>query len=415
MRSVVAAKPGDVNAELQLVNLLGITKGADAARTELLTRINAGGSVLPYQIALAKFEFTQGRVDDSTQLLKKLVSTSKSPDDVLVAQSTLAELYMLKNNVAAAEPLITDILQKDNRNLVALRLRASIRIDRGQTDDAISDLRTALNDQPRSPELLASLAIAYERSGSIELADKAFLDATRASGFSPTYGLNYVAFLQRRGLSERAETVLADLAGRNSNNVAVLSALAQAKLQRQDWAAAHTLADTIRRLGDKNDVADRINGAALFGEKKFDESLAALQSSYDANPTAIQPMAALVRVYLQAKQIDKAEAFLRDALKANPSNAEALVLMGSVQLAKNNPGGALNNFEAAINKQPKDPNGYKALAEFYARQRKPDEALKTVDAGLQQQPKSFDLLLAKAGLLEMPASTTRPLQNINRC
>ena len=51
-------------------------------------------------------------------------------------------------------------------------------------------------------------------------------------------------------------------------------------------------------------------------------------------------MAALVRVYLQAKQIDKAEAFLRAALKANPSNAEALVLMGSVQLAKNNPGEA---------------------------------------------------------------------------
>ena len=72
-----------------------------------------------------------------------------------------------------------------------------------------------------------------------------------------------------------------------------------------------------------------------------------------------------------------------------------------MQLAKNNPAGALNNFETAINKQPKDPNGYKALAELYVRQRKADDALKTLDAGLQQQPKSFDLLMAKANILEL--------------
>ncbi len=76
---------------------------------------------------------------------------------------------------------------------------------------------TALNDQPRSPELLATLAIAYERNGSIELADKAFLDAMRASNFAPNYGLNYVTFFQRRGLSARAENVLVDLATRNPN------------------------------------------------------------------------------------------------------------------------------------------------------------------------------------------------------
>src|SRR4029078_4086681 len=137
-------------------------------------------------------------------------------------RSTLAELYMSKNDVASAEPVIADILNVDNPNITALKLRSAIRINRGQIDDAINDLRTALNDQPRSPELLASLAIAYERSGSIELADKAFLDAMSASGFAPNYGLNYVAFLQRRSLSDRAETILADLAGRNPNNTAVL-------------------------------------------------------------------------------------------------------------------------------------------------------------------------------------------------
>ena len=400
LRAVVVANPTDINAELQLVNLLGTINGAAAARAELVARINAGGSVFPYQIALAKLDFSQGNITDSTQLLEKLITGSSSPDDILTARTTLAEMHMSRNNIAAAEPIISEILRLDSRNTTGLRLRASIRIDRGQIDDAITDLRAALNDQPRSPELLASLGIAYERSGSIELADKSFFDAVKASGFAPVYGLNYIAFLKRRGLGTRVENVLVDLASRNPANVAILSALAQAKLERQDWVGAHAIADAIRRLGDKSDISDQISGAAFFGEKKFDDSLAALQSLYDVNPNAVQPMAQLVSVYMQTKQIDKAEAFLQAALKANPANAEALVLMGGVQLAKNNPDQAVNSFEAAIKQQPKDAIGYRALADLYARQRKPDEALKIVQAGLEQQPKNFALRLTKAGLLE---------------
>jgi cellulose synthase operon protein C len=400
LRSIVAANSTDLNAELQLVNLLGTVSGPAAARAELVARINAGGSIFPYQIALAKLDFAQGNIADSTKLLESLIAASGPAENILTARTTLAEMYMIKGNVAAAEPLIADILRTDSRNADGLRLRAAIRTNRGQIDDAISDLRAALNDQPQSPELLASLAIAYERNGAIELADKSLLDATKASGFAPVYGLNYVAFLKRRGSASQVENFLVDLATRNPNNIAVLSALAQAKLERQDWVGAHTIADTIRRLGDKGDITDRINAAAFSGEGKFADSLAALQSSYDANPGAVQPMAALVSGYVQAKQIDKAEEFLRAALKANPANAEALVLMGSVQLIKKDPNEAVKSFESAIKQQPKDVVGYRALAEYYATQRKIDEALLILHNGLQQQPKDYALHLYRANLLE---------------
>ena len=218
---------------------------------------------------------------------------------------------------------------------------------------------------------------------------KPFLMRPKLRGLIRLYGLNYVAFLQRRGLSDRADSVLADLANRNPNSIPVLSALAQAKLRRQDWVGAHEIAEAIRRLNDKGDIADRIAGAAYIGQKKYDDSIAALQNSYDASPGAVQPMAALVTAYIQAKQIDKAETFLQAALKANPANAEALVLMGSVQLAKNDPTRAAQSFETAIKQQPKDANGYRALAEFYARQRKIDEALKIIEAGLRATTEKF--------------------------
>ena len=184
---------------------------------------------------------------------------------------------MSQNNVAAAEPLITEVLKEDARNTNALRLRAAIHLERNQIDDAIADLRSALNDQPRSPELLQTLGAAYERNGSIDLAGKALFDAMKASNYSPPVGLAYVAFLQRRSVTSQVESVLTELANRNPNSVPVLTALARVKLTRQDWVGAHAIADAIKKLGDKSDVANQIDAAAFSGQGKFSDSLAILQ------------------------------------------------------------------------------------------------------------------------------------------
>lgn len=402
LRTVAEADPKNTAAELQLVKLLATVKGPDAARTELVTRINAGGSVFPYQIALARLDFSQGKIPDGVKLLEGLIKNSKVSDEVLTAKITLADMYLARKDVAAAEPLITEILATDNRNIEGLRLRAALRFGRGQYDDAIEDLRRALNDQPRSPQLLSSLAVAYERSGSIELASNAYLEATKASNYAASFGLNYVAFLQRRGLKAQAENVLVEIANHNPNNIAALSALAKVKLAHKDWVGAHAIADQIRRLGNKRDVliADQIQGAAFSGEKKYSDSLAALQNVYNAAPNSVQPMVAMVATYLRAQQPDKAEAFLQDALKANPNNAEALVLLGSVRVAEKKPEQAVGYFKAAIAKQPKSIVGYRALLDFYARGGKLDAAIETARAGLKEQPKSFALGLSLAGLLE---------------
>ncbi len=154
----------------------------------------------------------------------------------------------------------------------------------------------------------------------------------------------------------------------------------------------------IRSINKATSAADAIDAAAFSGQKKFTDSLASLQRIYDANPSALRPMAAIVDLYLRSQQQEKAVAFLQDALKANPDNAEALVLLGSVRLSKNDLKQAQTDFESAIKHQPKNPAGYRALASLYARQKKSDEALTVIQAGLKQQPQDFALRLTLAGI-----------------
>jgi tetratricopeptide (TPR) repeat protein len=400
MRAIAAANPANTNAAIELVRFLRAVRGSAAARQVLDVHIKAGGNIFPFQIALADLNFLEGDFAASSQLLEKVISAPASPADALAARSRLAELQLSQKNIPAAEVLISDILRTDNHNIDGLRLRASIRMERGQLDDAVADLRQALNDRPQSPELMMLLSQAYERAGSIDLAEQQLVNATKASGYSPNVGLYYVAFLMRRGGAAQAEDVLVDLATRYPTNMQVLSSLAQVKLSRKDWVGANNVAEAIRRLGSQEGTAEAIEAAVLAGEKKYDKSLGVLQDVYSNKKGSVQSMAALVKAYVQSKKIDQAESFLQSVLKTSPVNPEALELLGTIQALKNKPDQAVKSFKAAMEAAPKKASGYLTLASFYAQLKKSDEALKIIQAGLHELPENLSFRLALANMLE---------------
>jgi len=397
-RARIDANPGDTKIVLELVRFLNLVKGQDVARSELEGRIKAGGDVFDYQLALAELNFVQNKTDEATKSLQSLIASAATPDKKLAAQVKLAEMYVSKANIAGAEPLISEILAKDRRNAAALRLRAAISIDRGQIDSAISDLREALNDQPKSSELLILMATAYERGGKNELADRQYADALKASDLNAAVALRYVAFLQRRGEAARAEEILNEVSARNPNNIQLLSSLAQIKLSRQNWTGALALADTVGRLNEGRSLADQIRAAALAGQNKIDESITALEDAHKAAPDAAQPVISLASAYVRQGKAEKAVALLQEVNKKFPKNAQILVLLGQTRIAQKNDEEASQNFKQAIDQQPKDPVGYSALAELYIRQKNFDAAGNTLQAALKEMPDNVNVRLSYAAL-----------------
>jgi pentatricopeptide repeat protein len=397
-RVKVEADPADSKVGLDLVRFLNSVKGTEAARAELDARIKAGGDVFDYQIALAQLEARQGKVEDAVQLLQMIAKAATTPARKAAAQLNIAEIYLAKGNLAAAEPVITEILSADRRNVGALQLRASIKIDRGDIDGAVADLREALTEQPKSADLLMLLAVAYERGGKPELAERQYADAYKSSNLNVNVALRYVAFLQRKGDLTHAEEVLIEVAGRNPGNVQILSSLAQIRLSRKNWAGALAVADVIGRLGDKSGVADQIRAAALAGENKIDESISAMENAHHAAPDQVGPVVALVAGYVKQGKADKAMALLQEMNQKFPGNAQLLVLTGQALVAQNKDDEAVQSYKAAVAAQPKDPLGYNALYEFYDRKKNLDAAVDTIQAGLRELPGNPNFRLALAGL-----------------
>ena len=190
------------------------------------------------KMALADLHVTEGRLADGKQLLEQMIAPGNFPEHIREAKVALAQLYLNQKDFDAAGTLIDGVLRDDAHNVAALKLRASLNLDRAQLDAAIADLNDALTSKPRSTDLLLLLAKAYERSGLIELADKALADATKISNLDAKIALEYVDFLQRRGSTARAEDILLRLEKRWPNDTTILSTLGMAKLARQDWSGA---------------------------------------------------------------------------------------------------------------------------------------------------------------------------------
>lgn len=403
LRNLATDNAPDPNAELDLVRFLVVNRrDPAAARQELVRRINSGGDVFPFQMALADLHLEEGNLTDSRKLLEELIRNAGTSERARTARVALARVHLSQMRFDAAESLVNDVLREDPRNVAALTIRASIHLDHLQPDAAVVDLVSALKYQPRSTEVMLLLATAYERTGLIELADKNLADATKVSNFNPRIGLAYAEFLQRRGTPGPAEDTLLEVTKGHPDDVQVLIALANLRLARQDWTGAREVSESIRKLG-KATSADQIFGAALLGQGRFDEAISILQTAYQSAPGAPDSIGSVVSAFLKAKRKDQALAFLKSVLAKDPTQVIALVSLGSIELANGAPDQAAKRFSAAIAAQPNNPIGYQAMANLYLQQKSYGEAIGITQKGLQQQPDSIALRMTLANALEKKA------------
>jgi cellulose synthase operon protein C len=402
IRAIVNLDPKNIQSNLDVVSFIASdpSKGPAEATKELARLIETGENVSTYKSALAQLYFELGRTEDSFTLLKDVIAKEGITELGMKARLDLSAKYLGMHKISDAEPIITDVLKNDARNVEGLRQRAAVGIEQGKLEDAANDLRAALNEAPGNPLLYQLMAVVNERSGSIELAEKSMTDAFRVARYDPKIGLDTARFLLRHGKAERAETILTDLSQSAPGNIEVLSMLADLKLRRQDWAGAQVLAQAMKTTPGNEALSGQLLAASLSGQNKIEDSIRVLLDTNASNPNQQQTKFALVQAYLKAGKFTEAEEYLNTLLKADPNNVDARVFLGIVQLQTKRLDEAVVSFNSAIKIDPKNPGGYKALAQYYTQSGKMSEAIQTLKNGLAQIPKDMDLRFVLASIYQ---------------
>jgi cellulose synthase operon protein C len=371
----------------------------DAGRAALARLAGAAAHPALYARMLAAFDHAHGREAEAIAALEAMIA---GPDAgaASAARLMLTRMRLAVRDVEGARRLIEAVLAADAKNTEALAIRADLALDEGRIEAAQTDLRIALTENPDNPMLLTLSARGHLLAGDRTLADQALASAMQAAQYGPVETQRYAGFLVEDGRAAAAETVLTEAARRNPGDRTLLVRLAELRLQLGKAAEAAEIADRLATLDGDGALADRIRAAALYGQKRYDESLAILERLATDPAERDRALAALVSNHVAAGRRDRATALLDQLLEENPAHPQALLLSAALAEAAGEIDATRGHLDRLVAAAPQDPRGHLALIALNRRQGDAPAAAAALDAGLAVLPVDPELNMVRAALAE---------------
>lgn len=406
LRKQAGDPTGPTVDHLALIQFLKTSRGPDAARAELqaLVKANAG---MPnadlYASLLAALDFEAGKKDEAIATMQAVVKAAKPSDQTRNIKDALAGMMDQTGNRVGARALVEEVLAEDPSNVAALKLRARWFIQDDKAGDAVADLRTALDQSPRDPEIATLLASAYERDGSLDLAGDQLAKAVEMSGSAPAESLRYAAFLMRQGKGGKVvEAVLTNARQVSPNNPEILRVLAEYYIKDSQWTRAQEIVDALAALNlpERQTRQRELAAAILLGQNRLDESLALLQAQVAGGDQSSSAVMTIVQAEVRSGKTAEARAYLDELLAKSPQSHDLRMISASLDAMIGQTDRAVATYRALIAENPADEQPVKMLYELLAGAGKTEDAAAVLDAGIAAQPKSFNLRWAKAVALE---------------
>jgi len=388
----------NIEAKLDVVRIINRMRGVEVALSALKTYVDAEPDNADLSFAYGDFMFNQKKLDDARAVYTRLAG-SDDQDVVLKAQNQLASVFLLEGDREDASALIEEILSEDEGNPAALVKRAGLRIDAKKYDDAILDLRTALNNDPDIAAASLLMAAAFERKGDLALAQSQLAAAVEASNQHAKTANVFAKFLMRQRNTERAEEVLVDSLAVNPGDLVNLKFLAAIRLANQDWHGATEVAGIIESIDKENASVTSIKGIAYSGLENYDGVINALTIAKERAPLESRPLATLIAAYLKSGRAEEAETLLRDMIETKDEHYVEKILLVQVMSAVKRYDEAEEILLTAVDERPDRQEAFEIIYRYYARNGRRDEAAVIINEGLAKAPQNAALRVLKADIL----------------
>ena len=397
---IAKLEPDEVDPVLDVVRIDYRLGGDEKAAATFQEYAEERADNLELKFAYAAFLRQQQEFEAAQKIYDELSNQAEEPAIELRAKNEIAAQRLLEGKKDEAKVIIDEILVKDERNTEALLKQAGLKIDAGEHDDAIRDLRVVLDDEPESAPARMLMATAFERKGDVALAESQMAQAVEDSDYGSKQANIFAKFLIRNNEQTRAENVLVESLAKNPGDLENLKFLAAIRLLKQDWRGAEEVAKIIDNINDRDPVVNRILGAAYTGLEDYSGAIEALEAENERAPLAARPLTTLVAAYANSGRHDEAEELLRGIIQKNPDNYAGRMLLARVLVAQQKNDDARGVLTSAIEKNPTEFAGYEALYRLHILEGRRDEAKALIEQGLQAAPDSDGLKVIKAdGLL----------------
>jgi tetratricopeptide (TPR) repeat protein len=375
---------------------------------------------------LADFYATIGRFDEAANLYQEIIKTTP---DYARGHYRLGEISLQRGDTAGANVQVEDLIKRNPKDVDALFLRARMRVAAGKLKEAIGDLKTVLDQEPRSKLGLYFMSDALYRDGQYEQAraragelERYYQDFLPAKLLQIQINLDSGDYASAKRMAdellnrlketapngEQTPQLLADV----KNNAVILRGKSSLRLGQQSSGADAAKNIAAARADFEAARATMPNSPLVYvnladvaaGENKLDEAQQQLERALSIDRTNFQALNALINLGSAMKQLDAARARIEQLANAEPTSAHLQYLLGQAYRTGNSvqqpdAARAESAFQRAIQLDADYMPAYSALAEVYFAMQQPDRAIGEYKKITERRPDDF-VAYRNIGLIE---------------
>ena len=387
---------------LDLLRFLQQIRGADVMREELDKVIATQSNPVPFRIMRAVLDFEEGQPEEAIAALEEVISTSEPSDEVRAAKLALARILLNTGNEVGARARVEEVLAEDATNAEALKMQAAWQIEADETDQAVANLRTALDTSPDDAQAMTLMAQAYARAGRPELSRDFLSLAVEASGNAPAESIRYARLLMEEERYVPAEDTLLPALRLAPRNVDLLVVLGDLYVVMEDNGRLEQVIRTLRNIDAPaaTQAATRLEAALLNLQGGDEEVLRYLEDLAGGEDATVGARVALIRARIATGEAEAALALAKELEAEYPESPAAKMVLAAVEGANGNLEQAETLYRALIAEDANRPAVWLELVRLKGRQGELDAAKALLDEALQATPEEANLLWAKASFSE---------------
>jgi len=300
-------------------------------------------------LLVGDFYFRNGDSDQALAQYKE--GMAADPKQKATYQKRMIEVLMRLDKRSDAADINAAILKENPKDSDARGLQASMLLDRGEVQKAISELQAVVNAAPDNFVARFNLGRAHVARGELEQARQQFSEAIR----------------------ERPDYVPGRLA------------LAQLEVMQRQYDAALESVNAVLRIDKKNGPARMIEASAYVGQKKYAEARQLIETMQQSNPNSADVTFSLGMIDLHEQKYKEAEDTFRKAYQQNPKDSRGLVGLVESLARQNKYDEATQVLQQELVKDPKNIDLLIALGNIAVRSG-------NFDLGISQFQKVLDTL-----------------------
>lgn len=362
LRDAVAAHPEDVSAKLTLANVIASHRSFAEGEKELKRLIAQSGNSLALQMGLGEFYATHDHTDEALAVYRAIIDADDTGPQGLTARNRIAAIQLRNNRPSESAKLVEQVLKANPRDHDALIMRAEISLSRGDSNQAVTDLRAVLRDDPDDTSVMRTLARAYLVNQDKALAEEILRKAVSTNPAEIANRLALARFLIDNGRTDEAQALVDQLASDRPGNTQGLEAAFRVQMARKDLGAARNSVRAIRAVDPQGPLSYYLAGMIDEYDHKPVDALQNYEKALALPNAGIEPLAAAVRIDLSQQHPERALARIETALTRSPRDVALINLKGEVLSRSGRTQDAIVAFGQAIQLAPKWWPPYRGIA-----------------------------------------------------